>query len=95
MGFWQDLGAHIKGMGEGVVSIVQGFGANIQANAGYTNSVAALNTAQAQNYTAIMAQQAKAQEQAAEQAKILMAILIGLPIIIILALIIINRKNAN
>lgn len=93
MGFWQDLGSHVKGMGEGFVSIFQGIGANIGANAAYTQSAAALNTAQAANLPLILAQQREQQQQADEQAKILLAILIAVPILIILALLIINRKH--
>lgn len=93
MGFWQDLGAHLKGMGEGVVSIFQGVGANIQANAAYNNSVANLNNAQAENYNAIMQQAADAEKAQQQQAKMLIGLLIAFPVLLILAIIILNRNK--
>lgn len=82
----QDIGAHIKGVGEGLVDIIQGAGATLQANAAFTQSSAQLQTAQAQNYQAELALRAEQQQAENRKSMLLILLMFGVPLIIIIAL---------
>lgn len=91
MAFWQDLGQHFKDLGHGIVTIVQGVGDTLQANAAYTQSSAALQTAQAQNYSAILAAQAEQRRREQQKSMLLILLMFGVPAIVLVALLIFKK----
>lgn len=92
--FWQGLGQHFVDMGNGIVSIVQGAGATLNANAAFTQSSAALQTAQAQNYAATLAMQAEQQKQENKKSMLLILLIFGVPTLLIVALLIFKSRGA-
>jgi hypothetical protein len=84
MSFWSDFGSHIKGMGEGVVSIVGGIGAQIQSGADYQSGQAALMQAEAANLPAILAAEKAERDAQRNQLYIIFAAVFLLPLVVML-----------
>ena len=84
MSFWSDFGAHIKGIGEGVVSIVGGLGAQINAGAEFESAQANLMNAEASNYGAILAAEQAERDAQRTQLYIIFAAVFLLPLVIML-----------
>ena len=81
-----DIGQHLLGFANNVSSVVGGVGNTLNANADFTRSSAALQTAQAKNYQATIAAQQADSARQSRNTMILIILMFAVPLLILLAL---------